>query len=148
MDNRGVKRAESEPPFRVTSVVTQSCPTLQPHGLYPTRILCPWNFPGKTTGVGWYFLFQGLFLTQKSNLCFLKFLQLVFPQFPALAGGFFTMVPSVAPFQCHRSSLTLSLAHYALAIRYSFSLNLPNLPLGFCTSCFLMPGILLHLIFA
>ena len=25
---------------------------LQPHGLYPTRILCPWDSPGKNTGVG------------------------------------------------------------------------------------------------
>ena len=23
-----------------------------PHGLQPTRLLCPWDFPGKTTGVG------------------------------------------------------------------------------------------------
>ena len=31
---------------------TQSCPTLQRHGLDPTRFLCPWNFPGKNTEVG------------------------------------------------------------------------------------------------
>ena len=24
----------------------------QPHGLQPTRLLCPWDFPGKSTGVG------------------------------------------------------------------------------------------------
>ena len=24
----------------------------RPHGLQPTRLLCPWNFPGKSTGVG------------------------------------------------------------------------------------------------
>ena len=24
----------------------------KPHGLQPTRLLCPWDFPGKTTGVG------------------------------------------------------------------------------------------------
>ena len=30
----------------------QSCPTLRPHGLQPTRLLCPWDFPGKSTGVG------------------------------------------------------------------------------------------------
>ena len=27
--------------------VAQSCPTLLPHGLEPTRLLCPWDFPGK-----------------------------------------------------------------------------------------------------
>ena len=26
--------------------------SLQPHGLQPTRPLCPWDFPGKSTGVG------------------------------------------------------------------------------------------------
>ena len=26
--------------------------SLQPRGLYPTRLLCPWDFPGKSTGVG------------------------------------------------------------------------------------------------
>ena len=30
----------------------QSCPTLlQPHGLQSPRLLCPWNCPGKNTGV-------------------------------------------------------------------------------------------------
>ena len=48
--------------------VSQSCPTLQPRGLGPTRLLCPWHFPGKNTGVGCHFLLQGVFLTQGSNL--------------------------------------------------------------------------------
>ena len=38
--------------------------SLQHHGLQPTRLLCPWNSPGKNTGVGCYFLLQGIFLTQ------------------------------------------------------------------------------------
>ena len=33
--------------------------SLRPHGLQPTRLLCPWNFPGKNTGVGCHFLLQG-----------------------------------------------------------------------------------------
>ena len=33
-------------------LVAQSCLTLWPHGLQPTRLLCPWDFPGKDTGVG------------------------------------------------------------------------------------------------
>ena len=32
----------------VCSVVSDS---LWPHGLQPTRLFCPWNFPGKNTGV-------------------------------------------------------------------------------------------------
>ena len=31
-------------------------------------VLCPWDFPGKSTGVGCHFLPQGIFLTQGSNL--------------------------------------------------------------------------------
>ena len=30
-----------------------------------TRLLCLWNSPGKNTGVGFYSLLQGIFLTQK-----------------------------------------------------------------------------------
>ena len=41
---------------------------LQPHGLRPARLLCPWNFSGKNTGMGCHFLFQGIFPTQGSNL--------------------------------------------------------------------------------
>ena len=32
---------------------------------------CPWDFPGKNTGVGGHFLLQGIFLTQELNLCLL-----------------------------------------------------------------------------
>ena len=42
--------------------------SLQPHGLQPTRLLRPWDFPGKSTGVDCYFLLQGIFPTQGSNL--------------------------------------------------------------------------------
>ena len=31
------------------------------------RLVCPWNFPGKNTGVGCHFLLQGIFLTEGSN---------------------------------------------------------------------------------
>ena len=37
--------------------------TLQPYGLWPARLLCPWNSPGMNTGVGCHFLLQGIFLT-------------------------------------------------------------------------------------
>ena len=41
--------------------------SLQPHGLFPTRLLCPWNSLGKNTGVNCHSLLQGIFLTQGSN---------------------------------------------------------------------------------
>ena len=46
------------------SVVSDS---LWPLGLRPTRLLCPWDFPGKNTGVGSCILLQVIFLTQGSN---------------------------------------------------------------------------------
>ena len=36
-----------------------------------TRLLCPWDFPGKTTGLGCHSLLWGIFLTQGSNPPFL-----------------------------------------------------------------------------
>ena len=42
--------------------------SLLSHGLQPARLLCPWDFPGKKTGVGCHFLLQGFFLTQGLNL--------------------------------------------------------------------------------
>ena len=41
--------------------------SLQLHGPFPTRLLCPWDFPGKNTGVCCHFLLQGIFLSQGSN---------------------------------------------------------------------------------
>ena len=38
------------------------------------RLLCPWNFPGKNTGVGCHFLLQGSFPTQGLNLHLLHLL--------------------------------------------------------------------------
>ena len=61
----------------------QLCPPLRPHGLQPTRLLCPWDSPSKNTGGGCHFLLQGIFPTQRSNRRFLCLLQ--------LAGEFFTL---------------------------------------------------------
>ena len=50
------------------SVVSNS---LRLQGLWPARLLCPWNSPGKNTGVGCPALLQGIFLTQGLNPCLL-----------------------------------------------------------------------------
>ena len=47
------------------SVVSSS---LQPHGLWPARLLCLWSFPGEDTGMGSHSLFQGIVLTQGLKL--------------------------------------------------------------------------------
>ena len=40
---------------------------MRPHGMQPTRLLYPWNFPGKNTGVGNPSLHQGISSTQGLN---------------------------------------------------------------------------------
>ena len=46
------------------SVVSDS---LWSHGLEPARLLCPWDFPSKITGVGSHCLLQRIFPTQGLN---------------------------------------------------------------------------------
>ena len=43
-------------PELLSRLVVSNC--LQPHGLQPTRFLCPWKIPGKDTGVGCHLLLQ------------------------------------------------------------------------------------------
>ena len=45
------------------------------------RLLCPWNFPGKNTGMGCYAFLQRIFPTQELSQV---------PLSPVLAGGLFT----------------------------------------------------------
>ena len=40
---------------------------LRPHRLQPARLLYPWDFPGKNTGVGFHLFLQGIFSTWGSN---------------------------------------------------------------------------------
>ena len=42
--------------------------------LWPARLLYPWVFSGKNTGVGCYALLQRIFLTQGLNLSLLRLL--------------------------------------------------------------------------
>ena len=59
------------PCVHACSVMSDS---LQPHGLQPAKILCPWDFPGKNTGVRCHFLLQEILPTQGLNPCLLQLL--------------------------------------------------------------------------
>ena len=53
--------------------VTKLCSTLATpwtiaHQAPLSRLLCPWDFPDKNSGMGCHFLLQGIFPTQKLNL--------------------------------------------------------------------------------
>ena len=41
--------------------------SVQPYGLQPVRLLCPWDSPGKNSGVCCHGLLQGIFSTQGLN---------------------------------------------------------------------------------
>ena len=69
----------------------QLCPTLGSRGLHPARLLCPWDSPGKNTGVGCGALLQRIFPIQGSNQHLL---------FPALAGRFFMTRATWEPLSC------------------------------------------------
>ena len=58
------------------SVVSDS---LWPHGLWPARVLCPWDSPAKNTGVGCHALSRGSSQPRDQT------------QVYCIAGGFFTI---------------------------------------------------------
>ena len=41
--------------------------SLQRYGLQFDKLLCPWDSPGNSAGVGCHFLLQGIFPTQELN---------------------------------------------------------------------------------
>ena len=47
---------DNNPVCAAATKLLQSCPNLCPHRMYSIRLLCPWDFPGKNTGVGCHFL--------------------------------------------------------------------------------------------
>ena len=50
---------------KVTSVVSDS---VRPHRQQPTRLPCPWDSPGKNTGVGCHFLLQCMKVKSESEV--------------------------------------------------------------------------------
>ena len=68
--------------LKVKVLITQLClDSLWPRGLEPTRLLCPWDSPGKNTGVGCHFLLQGNLSSRPRN----------WTQVSCTAGRFFTV---------------------------------------------------------
>ena len=63
----------------------------------PSRRLCPWNYPGKNTGMGCHFFLRGIFPTQRLKRCL-----------PCLLHWQTDSLP-----QCHTTSLT----YYSLCIQ-------------------------------
>ena len=60
--------------------------SLRPHGPQPTRLFCPWNFSGKSTGVGCHTLLQEIFPNPEIK-----------PESPALQMDSLPLAPSRKP---------------------------------------------------
>ena len=75
------------------SVVSDS---LRPHESQHARPPCPWDSPGKNTGVGCHALLQGIFLTEGLNLCLLHLLHFALI-LPALLLFSLCSQPSTSP---------------------------------------------------
>ena len=60
------QRASEKGSERVSRTVVSD--SSKPHGLWPARLLCPWAFPGRNTGVGSHFLPHRIFPTHGLNL--------------------------------------------------------------------------------
>ena len=65
--------------FNVYKSCSVMSPSLQFHGLYPTRLPCPENIPGNNSGVGHCFPFQRIFWPRDRI------------RVSSIAGGFFTI---------------------------------------------------------
>ena len=65
-------------------LVPQSCLT-HSDPMKPARLLCPWDFPGKNTGVGCHFFLLGIFPTRGSSQPRDQ------TQVSYIAGGYFTI---------------------------------------------------------
>ena len=102
----------------VASVMSNSMP---PYGLSPTRLLCPWDSPGKNSGVACHALLQGIFLTQELNL--LHLLHLLHWQ-----AGSLPLAPLGKPWK----SLNL---HFDLHCKFCFSVTNRSLKTFSPTMC-------------
>ena len=103
------------------SVVSYS---LQPHGLQPARLHCPWNSPGQNTGVGCHFLLQGIFPTWESNPSLMHLLHwwILYHCAPweapdAIVNGIiFSTVLLLVPRQCIVNTKLILCVHFAHCI--------------------------------
>ena len=93
--------------------------SLQSHRPQPTKLLCPWNFPGKNTQVDCQFLLQGIFLTQGLNPHLLHLLHWRLDFFPPLAP------PKTNKIVLPSTSTDVALCVYKMLFYFAFSNNPP-----------------------
>ena len=85
-----------------------------------TRLLCPWDFPGKNTRMGCHFLLQGIIPTQGLNPHFL--------QVSCIAGGFLTAEQCFFLLFCIVATRSFYLFIYCLVCGFPGDVVVKNLP--------------------
>ena len=88
------------------SVVSNS---LQPHGLWPTRLLCPWDFPRQEYWSGWIAIpfFRGSSQPRDRS------------QVSHIAGRFFTTEPPGNPLSVHWSKIKSQRQSFGCSRKFS-----------------------------
>ena len=74
-------------------LVTELCLFCDPMDCSPPGSFCPWDFPGKNTGVGCSFLLQDIFPTQGSNPCRLHWQADSLPELPGKPSLYLELLP-------------------------------------------------------
>ena len=89
--------------------------SLRPLGLQPARLICPWDSPGKNSGVACHFLPQGIFPTQGWN-----------PHLFGLLHWQAGSLPLVSPGKPHRFqySFYFNIAFFSALLRYTWHITL------------------------
>ena len=87
------------------------------HGLWLARLLCPWNSPGKNTGVGSHFLLQGVYLIQGLNTGFLHCWKILYH-----------LNHHVSPHSCHKCHLFLLFTNDWLVFWHTYFLMHQSIP--------------------
>ena len=75
-ESKEYKKSEKKPHKSISHTVVFN--SLHPLRMYPTRLLYPWDSPGKNTGMGCHFLLKGIFPTQELKLGLLHCRQILY----------------------------------------------------------------------
>ena len=124
------------PAWCACSVMSNS---LQHYGLGSTRLLCPWDSPGRNTGKGCHFLLQGIFLTQGSNPRLVYCLHWQLHSLPLAQ----TLVEDAGMWQCRAHTCT-NLSHWTFecalkSLKFSPGTFLCREITAFITALFCIP---------
>ena len=99
--------------------------SVRPQRWQPTRLLCPWDSPGKNTGVGCHALLHGIFLTHGPNPGVLCLLHWQVGSWPPAPLGKEVMMVDTAQFKACQKDPVFPLC-FSLCVSLSLSISLSH----------------------